>query len=167
MVTSSSCRFGDRCQPQSFRARLACAIYHHPSLRAEDIADRAQVALPWLRRYAEESQEAHVPAETLVRVVRATGRIDLLGHLAEQLDHQVVPRARPSVAEDILREALDVTAAHGATVALIRAATRDGRLDERERAAVIERIRQEEEQLAELRAAVEGTGATRPLKAVR
>lgn len=158
MLTTTACRFGARCQPHSFRARLSCAIYHHPDLRAEDIADRAQVALPWLRRYAEESQEAHIPAETLIRVVRVTGRIDLLGHLAEAISYQIVPMARPGQqADDVLREALDVTAAHGATVARLREALRDGRLDDHERGELLERVREEEEQLAELRAAVAGS----------
>lgn len=163
-VTRHECRFGQPCVPTSFRQRLCCAVQHHPELRAEQIAERAHVPYRWLLAYGNENEDRHIPAEALTAIVRVTGRIDLLEHLARELGYRVLPELKALSPEDLVTEALDLTSAHGQLIAEVRKAYTDRRIQPIERQRLLELTRAVHQQLAELESAVGIAAGSRPVQ---
>lgn len=157
MVSRKACLLGDRCVPLTFRQRLCCAVEHHEDLRAEQIAERANIPYRWLRAYCADSADHHIPAESLIAIVRVTGRVDLLEHLARECGLRVVRPPDQISPEELVAEALDVTAAHGELVGALRKAMRDGCIRDHERAELLERARRVQRELAEMESALGGT----------
>lgn len=155
LLSAKHCLTIQRCPSVGLKETLACAIYHDAQGRsAEDLAALAQVPVAWLRRYAEPNHAAQIPAETLMRVARVSGRIpELFGAVLRESGWRVVPEsAAEPTGETVLREFLDAAAAHGEVAEQVRDAARDGRLCADDRAAILRRVEAEQQQLAELAA---------------
>lgn len=131
-------------------------MFHHPSLAAEEIADRLRLPYHRLARYANDGQPDNLPAELVPDVVRVTGRSDLLedlnaraGYMTRRID---VATGGPSA----LAEFCDVTAAQGELAKQLRGAATDGAITPDERDVIIACVRRQMCELAELEAALMG-----------
>lgn len=125
-----------RCTPLNFKQELNCATLHHPTLSQEEIAAKAEIPMRWLSAYANESEPRHIPAKSLVDVIRVTGRIELLDWLARDLGFSLTVIDATPQTRSITDETLDVAAEAGRVVALVQDAKRDGTIDAHDAAAI-------------------------------
>jgi hypothetical protein len=161
VYSAKHCRLQEHCTPRTFKQALVCATQHHPTLSAEEIADRAEIPLKWLYDYANESQQRDIPAVKLTRVIDVTGRIDLGRFLFAPIGFTVVPLVEAASSERLLEEVLDVQDASGDLAKTMRLAMSDRVLDERELDDMERHATRVQNEAAEVLAAVRANRPTR------
>lgn len=120
------CLRGDRCQPLTDKARLNCAILHHPELTSEQIARGACVKHARLLKYASETQVDQIPADALHRLCAFIDRWDLLDASLQRYQRRVVALELEATGSSALDEAIDMQSSAAAVLQSIRNFARGG-----------------------------------------
>lgn len=132
MQKAKACRMHTPCVPRTFKQALACRTQHHPMLTAEEIADRAEVQVRRLHRWANDNEpHEQISAQALIRICAVTGAWDLLDFLVEPHGLRVVSTNRTE-ARSLVNEAMESAAASGRLMEVVHRAVSDGRVDDEE-----------------------------------
>lgn len=160
MQRRSVCVRGDKCNPLTHKARLNCALYHHPTLTPEEIADKAEISLSRLKNYASESHSNDlIPFKALLRFCAVTGRWDLIDAELNTYRRGIVDfDAKPTA--DALNESIDVSTAAGRLLELVRELSKDG-LDASDRAKAREMLRTVRTEVEQLDASLDAPSTRR------